>query len=451
MAKTFRGGVHPDDAKSLTEKKQVETIPLPAEVVIPVRQHIGAPSKVCVEKGQHVAKGDVIADAGGFVSVPQHASLSGTVKAIEQRRSPLGQFVECVIIESDGEDKWAEGMGVERDTSSMSPQEMLESVKNAGIVGLGGAAFPTHVKLSPPKDKPIDTVILNGVECEPFATCDHRLMLERPGDIVNGLSYIMTILGCTNAVIGIENNKPDAIKAMKDAVKGLKGVSVAGLKVKYPQGGEKQLIYAVTGRKVPAGGLPMDVGCVVQNVGTAAAVHDAVKYNRPLIERNVTITGNGVNAPYNSHARLGTPFSHLIEQAEGYTEDAAKLIMGGPMMGIAQSSDDVPVIKGTSCLLVLSDKKAVTGEEHPCISCGRCVDVCPMSLVPSMIASFVEHKRWDDVAEYRAADCIECGSCTYICPTKRRLVEYIKYGKTTLARMRAQKQQEQKTAPANDK
>ena len=451
MAKTFRGGVHPDDAKSLTENKQVEAIPLPSEIVVPVRQHIGAPSTVCVEKGQHVAKGDIIAQAGGFVSVPQHASLSGTVKAVEQRRSPLGQFVECVIIESDGEDKWADGLNTERDTDSMSPQDMLEAVKTAGIVGLGGAAFPTHVKLSPPKDKPIDTIILNGVECEPFATCDHRLMLERSGDIVSGLLYIMSILGCTNAVIGIENNKADAIKTMKDAVKGVNGISVTGLKVKYPQGGEKQLIYAVTGRKVPAGGLPMDVGCVVQNVGTAAAVYDAIKYNRPLIERNVTITGDGVQAPYNSLARLGTLFSHLIDRAEGYTVDAAKLIMGGPMMGIAQSTDDVPVVKGTSCLLVLAGEKALTDDERTCISCGRCVDVCPMSLVPSVIASFVEHKHWDSVAEYRAVDCIECGSCTYICPSKRRLVEYIKYGKSTLARMKAQKQQEQKNTQAAEK
>lgn len=446
MSGTFKGGVHPDDAKIKTRSKALITPAPPSMVVLPVRQHIGAPSKVIVEKGQAVKKGQMVAEPGGFVSVPVHASISGEVKAIEPRLSPAGIKVQSVVIESDGKDEWYEGCNTEKSVSSMTPEEMREAVSTAGIVGLGGAAFPTHVKLSPPKDKSIDTVILNGVECEPYATCDHRLMLERPEDIVAGLKILMTILGCTSAYIGIEKNKPDAIKVMREKLKGVKGAKVSGLKVKYPQGGEKQLIYSLTKRKVPAGGLPMDVGCVVQNVGTALAVYEAIAYGIPLIQRAVTITGNGVKEPVNIMARLGVTFDQLIEIAGGYTDKIAKLIMGGPMMGISQYTDDVPVVKGTSCLLALEEDEADTGLEQPCISCGMCVDVCPMKLVPTTLAQFVEHERWDEVKEYRALDCIECGCCTYICPAKRRLVENIKFGKAKLAEVRAKIEAEKKAA-----
>ena len=440
MANTFKGGVHPDDAKSLSSSSAIVDQPIPSTVVIPVRQHIGAPAKVVVEKGQAVKKGQVVAEAGGFVSVPMHASISGTVKEIEPLLSPAGMKVMSVVIEGDGSDQWAEGLNKGRDISAMTPDEMRDAVRAAGLVGLGGAAFPTHVKLSPPKDKPIDVLILNGVECEPFSTCDHRLMLEHPGDIIEGLKILMTILGCSTAYIGIERNKPDAVKVMRNAVKELKNVRVTDIRVKYPQGGEKQLIYAVTKRKVPAGGLPMDVGCVVQNVGTAAAVYHAVALRKPLIERVVTVTGSGVKKPVNVRARIGNRIDALIEQAGGYTDSAAKLIMGGPMMGVSLFTDEVPVVKGTSCILVMDEREISAGEEKPCISCAMCVDVCPMHLIPTTLASLVEHQRWDEVKAYHALDCIECGCCTYICPTKRRLVENIKFGKAKLTELRAKEQ-----------
>ena len=442
MANTFKGGVHPDDAKSLSSSSAIVDQPVPSTVVIPVRQHIGAPAKVVVEKGQAVKKGQVVAEAGGFVSVPMHASISGVVKGIEPLLSPAGMKVMSVVIEGDGSDQWDEGLNSGRDISAMTPDEMRDAVRAAGLVGLGGAAFPTHVKLSPPKDKPIDVLILNGVECEPFSTCDHRLMLEHPGDIIEGLKILMTILGCSTAYIGIERNKPDAVKVMRDAVKELKNVRVTDLRVKYPQGGEKQLIYAITRRKVPAGGLPMDVGCVVQNVGTAAAVYHAVALRKPLIERVVTVTGSGVKKPVNVRVRIGNRIDALIEQAGGYTDSAAKLIMGGPMMGVSLFTDEVSVVKGTSCILVMDEREISAGEEKQCISCAMCVDVCPMYLVPTTLASLVEHQRWDEVKAYHALDCIECGCCTYICPTKRRLVENIKFGKAKLTELRAKEQAE---------
>lgn len=446
MAKTFPGGVHPDDGKSLSKTSAIEELPAPPEVVLPVRQHIGAPAKIIVQKGDHVKKGQVVAEAGGFVSAPVHASVSGTVTAVEPRLTPLGTKVDCIVIASDGADEWAEGLNVSRDYSSMSVDEKKKAIGQAGIVGMGGAAFPTHVKLSPPSDKPIDVVILNGVECEPFATCDHRLMLEKPADIVEGLKIIMSVLGCKKGYIGIELNKPDAIKKMRETVKSVPGIDVVGLKVKYPQGGEKQLIFAVTGRRVPAGGLPMDVGCVVQNVGTAAAVYEAVALNKPLISRVVTVTGNGVRKPVNVLARIGDSFASLVEKAGGYTEKAAKLINGGPMMGIAQSTDTIPVQKGTSCILVLDESQINLGEQEPCISCGRCVEVCPMNLMPTMIARLVEFDRFGDAQRYGAMDCIECGSCSYICPAKRKLVESIKFGKSVIARLRAEEQAKKKAA-----
>ncbi len=446
MAGTFVGGVHPPDVKELTKKFAIETMPLPQVVVLPVSQHIGAPAKVIVEKGQTVNKGQIVAEAGGFVSIPIHASVSGTVKSIEPRFTPLGKKIISVVIESDGEDKWSEGLNVKRDISTMSPEEKRNIIRDAGIVGMGGAAFPTHVKLTPPAEKPIDTVILNGVECESYVTCDYRLMLERTSDIIEGLKIIMEILKCDKGIIAIEGNKPDAIKVMRDAVSDIKNISVAELKVKYPQGGEKQLIYSVTKRKVPAGGLPMDVGCVVQNVSTSAAIYEAVALNKPLIERAVTITGNGIVKPSNVLARIGDSFNNLIKYSGGYTGKADKLIMGGPMMGIAQFTDDVPVTKGTSNLLVMEEDETDTGEQQPCISCARCVDVCPMNLLPTTISTFVEHEHWEDVRKYGAMDCIECGSCSYICPVKRKLVEYIKFGKVNLSAQKAKEHAEKSAA-----
>ena len=438
MPKTFKGGVHPDDAKSLSKNCAIETMPLPVEIVLPISQHIGAPAKIIVEKDQSVKKGQVVAEAGGYVSSPVHATVSGKIKAIEPRLAPSGKKVLSVVIENDNEETWADGLNIKREISSFTPEEKINIIKNAGIVGLGGAAFPTHVKLSPPSNKTIDTLIINGVECEPYVTSDYRLMIEHTHEIIEGVQIIMEILKCKKAIIGIEKNKPDVIKIMRNALKEYKNIQVSDLKVKYPQGGEKQLIYAVTKRKVPAGGLPMDVGCVVQNVATTIAVYEAVALNKPLIEKVVTVTGKGVIKPVNLLVRIGTMCSALIEKAGGYTDKADKLINGGPMMGIAQFTDEVPVVKGTSCLLVLEN--SLLPEESACIYCARCVDICPMRIMPTSAASYVELGKLDEAKEYGVLDCIECGSCSYICPAKRRLVEHIKFGKLKLAEIRAKEQ-----------
>ena len=429
-SKSFSGGIHPPENKHSTEKKAIEKCPLPPVAVIPVQQHIGAPAKPIVEKGDTVLAGQAVCESSGFVSVPAHASISGTVKAIENRPHPLGPAVLSVIIESDGEDKWVPDLEYQENYLSLDKKEMLFRIQAAGLAGMGGATFPTHVKLSPPPDKPIKVFILNGVECEPFLTSDHRLMLEDPNKILLGMQIILKILGATRAVIGIEKNKPDAIKVLQRLVTELKlPFEVISLKVKYPQGAEKQLIKAATGRTVPSGGLPMDVGCVVQNVGTAAAIYDAVAFKRPLVERVVTVTGKGIKEPKNVHTRIGTPYSFLLDYCGGLNEHAGKIIMGGPMMGLAQSNLDTPVIKGTSGLLVLDVKESKRYHESVCISCARCIDVCPMGLMPKMLGAFVKNDHIDDAKEYNILDCIECGSCAYVCPAHINLVHLIKYGK----------------------
>ncbi|GAF69217.1 unnamed protein product, partial [marine sediment metagenome] len=316
------------------------------------------------------------------------------------------------------------------DTSGLTVDEIKGRIQDAGIAGMGGAAFPTHVKLSPPPEKPIEFVFLNGVECEPYLTADHRLMLEKSKQILEGLKIIIKLLDVKNAIIGIEKNKPDAIRLMKGLTERSKSFSVLPLAVKYPQGAEKQLIYAATGREVPAGGLPMDVGCLVHNVGTALAIYEAVSSKKPLIERVVTVTGSGISTPKNVLARIGTPFLNLIDFCDGYSNSAAKVINGGPMMGISQITDEVPVVKGTSGILVLDEKTASLQEEQPCISCARCVDVCPMKLLPNRITNFIEYRKTDDAHDWGVLDCIECGTCSYVCPSKRNLVHYIKLGKT---------------------
>ena len=427
--KSFHGGIHPPEEKQWSEHKPIEELPPPEEAIIPLQQHIGAPAEPIVQKGDTVKTGQQIGKATKFVSLPVHASISGTVKAIEPRPHPLGTDVLSVVIESDGKDTWIDNITPTPDYMNFSPEEMKTRILNAGIAGMGGAAFPAHVKLSPPPEKPIDTLIINGVECEPFLTADHRLMLEKPDDILKGVKILMKILHVHRVIIGIEKNKPDAIKLFKKKTARQKQISVLPLTVKYPQGAEKQLIKAATGREVPSGGLPMDVGCLVHNVGTTLAIFEAVSSNKPLIERVVTVTGPGVKSPKNLKVRIGTPFQKLIEFCEGYTDSAAKIINGGPMMGIAQFTDQVPVIKGTSGILVLNKKKAYLKPESPCISCARCVDFCPMKLIPSRIATLVEHQKIDEAYDMGLMDCIECGTCAFICPAKRNLVHYIKLGK----------------------
>ncbi|MEK6697758.1 MAG: electron transport complex subunit RsxC [Nitrospirota bacterium] len=431
---TFSGGVHPAGNKELTAHKPTVAAAVPKRVVIPLSQHIGAPSKPLVVIGQEIKKGERIGESGGFVSAPVHASVSGKVAAIGNFPHVLGMDVTSIVIESDGMDEWVSGLRETPDYGVLSPDELKKMVQEAGIVGMGGATFPTHVKLSPPKEKPVDVVILNGAECEPYLTSDHRLMLEKPKEIIEGLKILMKILNVKKGYVGIEANKPDAVESMKKAVAGSPEIQVWPVMVKYPQGAEKMLIKAIAGRTVPAGGLPMDIGVVVQNVGTAAAIYDAVRYGRPLIERYVTVTGRGVKDPKNFLARIGTPFSQLIEEAGGLTESAAKVISGGPMMGISQYTLDVPVIKGTSGILVLPESEVSTRPYGPCIRCARCIDACPMKLQPSLLGIFIEKGHYEDAREYNLMDCFECGSCTFVCPANRPMVQWVKKAKKELAK-----------------
>jgi len=428
--RTFSGGVHPPEHKKLSENKTTEKLLPPEKIFIPLQQHLGAPSEPVVEVGNTVKIGEKVGDAKGFVSVPCHSSVSGSVKAIEDYPHPLGGKALSVIIENDGQEEFSDSISEDTNYLDLSVDEMRERIREAGIVGLGGAAFPTHVKLSPPVEKPIDTFILNGAECEPYLTSDHRLMLESPDEILAGMHIIEKILGCKNCFIGIEKNKPDAIDVMRRAVKE-KGYNyeVIGFNVKYPQGAEKQLIKATVNREVPRGGLPMDVGCLVQNIGTAKAIYEAVSTKKPLIERIVTITGPGIKNPKNLLTRIGTPLSHLFEYCGGITENAGKIIMGGPMMGIGQFSDEVPVIKGTSGIVLFTKNESILAESNNCIACARCVDACPMGLMPTHLGSFIKHEKYLEAKEYGVLDCIECGCCAYICPAKIPLVHSMKYGK----------------------
>jgi electron transport complex protein RnfC len=433
MAKsyTFERGIHPHDSKELTAKNHTKKAHIPNRVVIPLSQHIGAPAKAEVSIGDEVKKYQVIGSPPGFVSAPVHASISGKVVAISEFLHPSGMMIPSIVIESDEKDEGIE-LTENQDFMGLSADDIKKLISDAGIVGLGGAAFPTNVKLSPPKEKLIDVVILNGAECEPYLTADHRLMVEQPRDIVNGLKLIMKSVGVTKGYIGIEKNKPDAIEAMKKASDDKPDIEVIPLTVKYPQGAEKMLIKAVTGKEVPGkGGLPMDVGAVVQNVGTALVIYEAVRYGKPLIERIVTVTGKGVNEPKNLVVRIGTLLSELLEDCGGLTEGAVKVISGGPMMGFAQWSLDVPVVKGTSGILVQSEDEFISTDEYfACIRCGRCIDICPMGLNPSMMSIYAEKGRYEETKEYNLFDCFECGSCAFVCPSKRPMVQFIRLAKS---------------------
>ncbi len=429
-AVTFERGIHPDYQKELTSDKPIAVAQLPQRVVIPLSQHTGAPAKPEVNIGNEVKRGQLIGSPASFVSASVHASISGKVVAIGDFPQSSGKMVSSIVIESDGTDT---GMPFKEniDYMDLGADEIKAIIKDAGIVGLGGAAFPTSVKLSPPKEKPIDTVILNGAECEPYLTADHRMMVEQPQGIVGGLKIIMRALSVSEGYIGIENNKTDAIKVMEEAVSGESNIKVCSLEVKYPQGAEKMLIKAIKGREVPSRGLPMDVGVVVQNVGTAFAVYEAVRFGRPLTERVVTVTGKGIKEPKNMVVRIGTLISELIEQCGGLVDNAVKVIVGGPMMGFAQWSLDVPVVKGTSGILVLTEDEYVSSEEYfPCIRCGSCIDICPMGLNPSMLSILSEKGYYKETKEYNLFDCFECGSCAYVCPSQRPMVQFIRLAKS---------------------
>lgn len=425
---SFKGGTHPPGGKELTQHKAIEKAQAPQVVTILLQQHIGAPCEPIVKRGDYVKMGQKIGEPKGFVSAPVHSSVSGTVKNIELVPSATGSKVMAVIIENDGLDALDDGIAP-FDYNKLSPKDLKQIVLDSGIVGMGGAAFPTHVKLSPPENKKIDSVILNGAECEPYLTADHRLMLEEPEKIVCGLKIIMKILGVENGYIGIEDNKPDAIESMRKAAAGEPGISVKALKTKYPQGAEKQLIFAITGRQVPSGGLPMDVGVVVNNVGTAAAICKAVETGMPLIERVVTVSGRGVKEPKNLLVRIGASFEDVINQCGGMVDKPARLISGGPMMGLAQYTTAVPVTKGTSGILVLTEDEVRDPRPDPCIRCGKCVEACPINLMPIFLSGHALKGDYDTTEKLHVLDCIECGSCSFVCPSKRPLVQSIRVAK----------------------
>ncbi len=439
MVRSFLGGIHPKDGKSYTADKPIESVPFPEKVIIPMRQHIGALCVPIVKVGDTVYKGQTIAKSDAFVSSPIHATISGEIIDISEYPHASGNKCLSIVIKSDGLDQWIEGIPLQRDWQKMEIKELNEIIKNSGIVGMGGAAFPTHIKLSPGPDKKIDTFILNAAECEPYLTADYRMMIEYSQRIVTGVNIIMKILGVNKGFVGIEDNKPEAVKVMEKAFKGT-NVDVVALPTKYPQGGEKMLIKILTDREVPSGGLPGDVGIVVQNVGTAVAICDAVVNGIPLIERVTTVSGDAIKEPKNLLLRIGTSFKEAIDYCGGFTVTPEKIIMGGPMMGFAQSTLEVPIIKGVSGILALSKSVVNSGEESPCIRCGRCVEACPMGLIPSMLSILGEQQKYKEAKEdYSLFNCIECGSCVYVCPAKRNIVQYIRYSKAQNAAQSAKK------------
>ena len=434
MAITFKGGIHPPEEKHFSEKKAIEVLPVPDEVFILLSQHAGAPAKPLVKKGDSVKMGQKIGEAAGFISANVHSSVSGTVKKIDDVPHFLGGFSPAVIIENDGKDTPAEELVPHGDWKSLPRDEFAKIAAEAGIVGMGGAMFPMNVKLSPPNDKPIDTVIINGAECEPYLTADHRLMLEFPEKIIEGTQMIAFALGAKRVIIGIENNKPDAVKKMSEAAKET-DIEVVAIKTKYPQGAEKQLINALTGREIPSGGLPFDVGCYVQNVGTAMALRDAVIDGKPLIERVTTVSGTVVREPKNFLVRVGTPIKNLLDAAGGAKSEIGKVISGGPMMGLAQWTMETPVTKGTSGVLFFPPESAKLGEETNCILCANCIDICPMRLMPTTIAHNAKAGKFDVAQSLGAMDCIECGSCSFVCPANIKLLQYIRWAKAEIRKM----------------
>lgn len=429
--KTFRGGIHPPYQKEATAGKATEDISLPAEVVIPMQQHVGAPNTPTVKAGDRVEAGQMVGETEAFISAPVHSSVAGTVKAVEECVDFTGGKVNSVIITVDTSQptKFTD----KRDVSSLTPEEITGIAKKAGLVGLGGAAFPSFVKLSPPKDKPIDTVIINGCECEPFLTCDHRLMVERPNELIEGLKLIMKAVGAKKGIIGVEANKMDAVEALTAKASAEPNIEVAVLEVKYPEGAEKMLIDALTGRRVPPGKLPSEVGVLVQNVQTAVALYDAAASGKPVIERVITVTGPGIANPKNVKVKVGTPISHVIEQCGGMTGTTGKVIMGGPMTGFAQKDLSAPVQKGTSGIVVLTEEAVNEEPEQQCVSCDKCLDVCAMFLTPNAIVKHVRRGQWDLAEKYGALDCFECGCCSYVCPSRIPHVAYVRKAKAEIA------------------
>lgn len=430
MSYKFYGGVHPLAHKNLTSDGAIKRTFMPKRVILPLSQHTGSPAEPIVKVGDKVKAFSGIAKATGFVSSSIHASIGGNITKIAYSPTPTSNRALSIFIESQGDEDQDFKFKGPRVPDALSTDELVSIIKDAGIVGLGGAAFPTHVKLSPPKNKVIDTVILNGAECEPYLTCDQRLMIENPKEIFSGLEIILKILGAKNAYVAIEDNKQSAIYAMEKVLP--KHVKLVVLHTKYPQGAEKQIIKSVLGRTVPAGALPMDVGCVVQNVQTAYAIYEAVTLGKPLVERAITLTGSCLKEPVNIRVRVGTVLKDLVDFVGGFKKEPKKIIMGGPMMGLAQYTMDVPIIKGTSGVLFLSEEEVAPAKESVCIRCGKCIEVCPMQLTPTALMYRVKREFFSEAKELGIANCFECGACAYECPAKIPLLDYMKYGKARI-------------------
>lgn len=429
---TFRiGGVHPHDNKQYSVHQPITECPLPQKAIIPLVQHIGAPAQPVVEKGQKVKVGELIAKAGGFVSANIHSPFSGTITKIDSTLDAWGMRMPAIFMDVEG-DEWLET--IDRTPAlvrecQLEGKAIVDKIAEAGIVGLGGACFPTHVKLLPPPGKKAEVLIVNGVECEPYLTCDHQLMLEHGEEIIVGIQILMRALNIQKAIIGIEKNKPDAIKHMQDLASKVLGVEVKPLKLKYPQGGEKQLIDACIGRQVPSGALPIEVGAVVDNVATIYAVYEAVQKNKPLISRVMTVTGKSMTKPGNYSVRFGTPLSDVVALAGGVPEDTGKIIGGGPMMGRAMNNINMPANKRVSGLLFMPENESVRVEPENCIRCGKCVSACPMGLEPYLLSKQAQLQMWDEMEQHSVMDCIECGCCLYTCPSHQPLLDYIRMGK----------------------
>lgn len=426
MAKlTFIGGVHPYDGKELSKDKPIEKLQPKGDLVYPLSQHIGAPAKAVVAKGDRVLVGQRIAEAGGFVSAHIYATVSGTVKNIEPRRVPSGDMAMSIVVENDGLYEEAEGAPV-KPVEELSKEEKINLIKEAGVVGMGGAGFPTHVKLSPKEPEKIEFVIANCAECEPYLTSDYRRMLEEPEKLIGGLKIALSLFDNARGILAVEDNKPDCVELLKKLTKDEPKITVKALKTKYPQGSERQLIFAVTGRAIHSTMLPADAGCVVDNVDTLVAIYNAVTFGKPLMERIVTVTGDAIADPRNFLVRIGTNYQELIDAAGGFKAEPAKIISGGPMMGMALFGLDIPIMKTSSSILCLTEDDVQKWEPSACINCGKCAEVCPGRILPSKIADFAEHYDEENFLKYNGMECCECGCCSYVCPAKRRLTQSIK-------------------------
>lgn len=421
---TFKGGVHPNDGKSLSKDQAIQNAVAGDKLYFSVSQHIGAPAKPIVEKGDRVLRGQMIAEAGGFVSAPVFSSVSGTVAGIEKMRMPAGNLMDCIVVEND---KKNEEIEYEKaDWHSLSKEEILDRIKKAGVVGMGGAGFPTHVKLSPKDPNAIDFIQVNGAECEPYLTSDYRMMMEHPDRVAEGLRIMLSLFPHAKGQICIENNKMDCVEKLEKETSGDSNIEVHAMKTKYPQGAERMLIYANTGRSINSSMLPADAGCIVDNIGTVAAVYDAVVLGKPLMERIVTVTGDAANHPGNYLAPTGMLFSELIEQAGGLKEGYEKLISGGPMMGFSVFSTQIPITKTSGGILAMMKDEVAAVEPSPCINCGRCVSACPEHLIPTRLSVYADHNDKERFIENYGMECCECGSCTFVCPAKRQLAQSIK-------------------------